>query len=303
MLKKGHDLKPVIVEAEENPHAHVFDSSLHGPVHGGQMVEVVRLGTAGVHGLEGPQVVGLLEELVGPDPRLFEAFVALHGKGGDVDVDTADLPVGRNLDRIDRLDGLDGVVHRREAEALAGDEKDPLVPLGDQNLRLPLDLFDGQRLTGDLLVALAEGAVEAVVHAEVGDVEGGEENEPTTVNLVLDKVGRLEDLLQESGIFEHQKAFGPVEADSLQLTGLLQNLPNLRLLGGKGVGEVRFDLSVVDETRVHCLSSGRPKSFAVRMGLAGSPSPSASCLDYTDPPANKQERKWCLPGRPQGAGR
>ena len=80
---------------------------------------------------------------------------------------------------------------------LAGHEQDALVALVDQQLDLVADLRLRERAALELLVAHAEGAVEAVVVAQVADVERREEHEALAVDGLLALARRREQLGQQ----------------------------------------------------------------------------------------------------------
>ena len=68
------------------------------------------------------------------------------------------------------------------------------MALVDEHLDLVADLLLRERAALELLVAHAEGAVEAVVAAQVADVERGEEHEALAVDGLLDVARRREQL-------------------------------------------------------------------------------------------------------------
>ena len=108
VLQHGQHFEAGIVQAEEDAHADIIDASLHGPVHGRKVVEVVGFRPLGVHPAERVVVVRLLEELVGADAGLLQLAVGVHRQGGDVDVDAADLAVAP-LHAVYRLNGFQRV--------------------------------------------------------------------------------------------------------------------------------------------------------------------------------------------------
>jgi hypothetical protein len=125
-----------------------------------------------------------------------------------------------------------------------------LWPLVDEDLDLAADLVLRQCPALELLVAHAEGAVEAVVGAQVGDVERGEEHEARAVDRVLDEQHR--DILV---------------AETLELGGLGQDLMDS---GRRRLGVVRQGL--LDRRRV----DARTVQLGAHLGI-----------DFLEPPMTR----------------
>jgi hypothetical protein len=105
----------------------------------------------------------------------------------------------------------------------------------------------GQRAAMDAGVARPEGAVQALVAAEIGDVKRGKQDEPFPVDLLFDGAGRLENLMQELGVFHIGQQGDLGCADAFHLSRMFKNVLYglcIRLLrGGKNI----LDLGFVNE--------------------------------------------------------
>ena len=192
-------------------------------------------------------MVGLLEELEGADAAGLEGAEIVDLQGRDVDVDAADLAVAA----LDVVDGRDAVEHVLKAAVpgirLAGHEQDALVPLVDQRLHLVADLLLGEGTPLELLIAHAEGTVEAVVVAEVADVERGEEHEARAVDGVLGVARRLEELGQQLGVAHRGEDRDLVHLEALELPRLGEDLADAGgVLGGRRAHRL-VDAGLVDE--------------------------------------------------------
>ena len=75
-----------------------------------------------------------------------------------------------------------------------------MCPWSISSSDLLADLVLGEGTALDLLVAGPEGAVQALVGAQVGDVERSEHDQPAAVDLLLDLAGRGEQLAEQVGV-------------------------------------------------------------------------------------------------------
>ena len=187
--EQPHEIVAVHVEPEEHAAAHIIDAALHGPVHGLRMIGIVMLGSRGMELFIIFLMIGLLEQNVGANARLLQPAVVLHRGGGNVHIHPADGAV-LVLDGINGLDALqdvlDGIVHR----ILAGLQCQPLVAHILQGDDLPADLLLGQLLAADGMVPLMIGAVDAAVHAVIGQVQRRKKHDALSVELLLDLPGQ-----------------------------------------------------------------------------------------------------------------
>lgn len=155
------------LKAEENAESHVVDAALHGAVVRFGVIGVVGLRSLRVKLLIGLAVVGFLEELVGADLGFVKLAVVFNRRGGDVDVQAADLAV-LVLDRVDGLDGLEDVLDRIVLGMLAGFKQQALVPEVLKGDHFVADLLLRELLAHDVLVLGVVRAVGAGVDAVVG---------------------------------------------------------------------------------------------------------------------------------------
>ena len=253
---ESRELVLVQLQTEEHTQTHVVDTALHGSVHGLGVVVVIVLGARGMELEVALLVVGLLEQDVGADARLLELAVVLHGGGGDVDVDAADVAV-LVMHRVDGLDALQNVLDGVVLGILTCLDGQTLVTHILEGDDLGAHLLLGQLLAGDLLVLEVVGAVDTAVDAVVGEVERGEHDDAVAVEGQLDLLGDLVDLLdllgnvagQEDGGLAVGKPRADVAGIRLLRTRLVQNgVDELHVaLVGLGVCESLADLAVMDE--------------------------------------------------------
>ena len=85
------------------------------------------------------------------------------------------------------------------------------------------DFFLAERLPLEGLVAGAEGAVGALVRAEVGDVERGEEDEALPVDALLDLPCGREKFAQERGVADVGQDGHLLAVQAFQLGGFCQD--------------------------------------------------------------------------------
>ena len=166
-----HLVTPV-VQAEEDAEAVVVDASLLGAVHRGQAVVVVAfLGVGGMVFVVDFGAIGLLENLIGADARLFHDAEAFHIQRSGVDVHAADAALAF-LGGVGHLHGV-GDVLGRVFRRLAIDEDEALLAIIFESLHVADEFFIGQRGADLLLIRGAETTVNAVVHAVVTHIQGG----------------------------------------------------------------------------------------------------------------------------------
>ena len=109
-------------------------------------------------------MIGLLENLVGADPRGLHRGIALVVQRGGVDIDPADVAVV-HADGVDLTDAV-GDELRAVAGMLAEDEDQPLVADAQQGLDLAAEFVRAERAADFLAVGAAERAVtQSLVHS------------------------------------------------------------------------------------------------------------------------------------------
>ena len=212
------------------------------------MVGVVALGPGGVQVLILLLVVGLLEEDVGANARLFQLAVVLHGGGGDVHIHPADGSV-LVVDGVDGVDALQQVLHGVVHRVLAGLQGQTLVAHVLEGHHLPDNLLLGELFPGNVLVLAVVGAVFAAVDAVVGQVQGGKHDDTVAVELLLDAPRQVVHPLHQVGLValeEHRRL--PVR-QALAVLGLFQQLLHQGPVIGVflSIGQGVPDFSIVDE--------------------------------------------------------
>ena len=202
---KRQQLVAPVEEPEQHADPHIVDPRLHRAVHRRDAPVVVSLLAREVDAGVGAAVVRFLEELIGADLRGLQLAELVEGERRHVHVDAADFPLVVG----DAVDGVDGVQDVREAFArirLAGHEQHALVALVDEHPGFPGDFLLRERPPVELGVACPEGAVGALVAAQVGDIQRGEDHEPSAVNGLLDVLGGVEELVQQLRVADaHQR--------------------------------------------------------------------------------------------------
>lgn len=245
----SEDFEAVVHQSEEHSETHVVDAALHGAVHDGEAVEVVALGGAG--GMELAVlhlVVGLLEADVGADALGLQLGEVLHAHGRQLDVDAADGAALLVLGGVGAADGLHHVVGV-VARAFAADEQGALVAHAQQVQRLVLNLVEGQNLALQRLVVAAETAVDAVVHAGVARVDGGEEHQALAVDFLLAVVRRVEDFANRGFVLHAEQLGHLLEVQTLQAAGLVEDVVQFAF-GRRVVLQHPVELLAVDEIGV-----------------------------------------------------
>ena len=235
-------LVPPVAKSVQNPQPDIVHARLHAAVERRRAPVVVALhAPRRMHRLVEFAVVRLLEHLEGADADLVQHPEILHRQRGGVHVHAAD-PDGRaRLRRLDRavVAGLDGLgdVFRGGRGMFAIDGDEPLVSdAAGEHVHLLLQLVHRQHAALLQIVAVAEAAVLAPVHAEVRDVERRERHDAVVVHLVFDAVRRRAHLLEELLVRDaHQR----------RRLGDLQ-----RLAGGFRLREDLADADGIDGLRV-----------------------------------------------------
>ena len=143
-------------------------------------------------------MIGLLEELEGAYLAFFKLTEIFHGQGCEIHIDAAN---GASVfaHSIDSVNGIKDIAYAGTGVGLAGNEKQALMSLAQQYLGLVGNFLHTERLAGDFTVAATEGAVQALVGADVGEVERCKEHDPLAVDLLFHSPCRVEELLAKHG--------------------------------------------------------------------------------------------------------
>ncbi|KAF5053122.1 hypothetical protein DSECCO2_401610 [anaerobic digester metagenome] len=222
----------IVIEAEQNSRAHIVQARFHRSVEGGQVIVVVALGSAQMHGFVGGLVIGFLEQDIGSDAGILEAAVVLHRGGRNVDVHPANRAV-ITVGVVDCLDGLHQIVHVAVDRILTGLQRQPLVAHPLQQPDLFLNLRPGQ-LAPRHLVGHLVAAVPAVVDAVAAQIERGKDDNAVAVDVMLDLAGNPEHFSHDLRIFRLQEQGDIPVGQRLLFAGFGQNLANIfqrRILG------------------------------------------------------------------------
>ena len=202
----SHKVIAIGAETVENAAAHVIDPAVHGAVHGFRMPCVVVFRTGGMQPLVFLFIISFLEEDVSPDPGILQFSVVFHGGGGDVHIDPADRPVFM-FDGVDRFDAfqhvLDGIVDR----VFPHFQCQTLVTHVLKGDHFRADLLLRQFFTGDVLILIMIGTVQAAVDAIVGEVQRREHDDPVAVDLLFDPFCQGKDpfvFLRQFAVQQHQ---------------------------------------------------------------------------------------------------
>ena len=242
---QGQGFVTPVIETVEQPHAHVVDARQHGAVKGRGPPVQVALGARQVHAFVGGPVIGLLEKLEGSDMPFLETAEVLHRKRGEIDIDPADIAAA--LARL--VNGVNGVQYIVDAAAgigLSRHHQNPLVPLAQDDPGFLKYLVPAQGAAGHFGIGFPEGAVQAFVGAEIGDIQRSEQHDAVAVNFFLDRLGGVVQLRRQ---FRRGKAHqhGHVrKREPLQFPGLGKDLARpRRVLAATGGGKHAFYRSVV----------------------------------------------------------
>ncbi len=192
-------------------------------------------------------MVGLLEDLEGAQARGLELHELLIGERGGVHVDPPNaILVLADADRVGGLDRLDHVLHV-VLRVVAEDQQQALVAVLDQPARLALDLGGVEGAALKLRVVAAEGAVEAVAHALVGDIQRGEEDDAVAVDAVLDLPRGLEERFERLRLLDQHQLRGLRERQALQRPRLHEQVVEASVVGRPRLIERAADLVLVDD--------------------------------------------------------
>ena len=135
------------------------------------------------------------------------------------------------------------------ARVFAGFDGEALVPGADERPHLLFDFLLGELPAGNRAVLGVVRAVCASVDAVIGQIQGGEKDDPVAVETVFDRSGERVDLLFQSGfVAVHQDGGFPV-GQPLELGGLLQDFEHALMVAAFSGGffEGIQNFFVVDE--------------------------------------------------------
>jgi hypothetical protein len=138
---------------------------------------------------------------------------SLDVEGGGVDVDAPDFAVP-DFDGVDQPHGVRdelGVVARVFAE----DHDQPLVPAVLHRGHLRADFVRAERAPYRVGVRATEGAILAIVAAQVADVQRSEEHDAVAVDIALELPGGGKDFFRQIRIISLEQRGGFSQAQSL----------------------------------------------------------------------------------------
>ena len=174
-------------------------------------------------------VVGLLKngDVVGA--AFVEIAVLLGVHGVDLQAHHAEILPGQPA-------GFPDIFHVALPPALPGKDQNLLHAAGGNDLHLLLDLLQGELHAADVVVAV-EAAVDAVVLAVVGDIQGGEEIDRVAEVLAGLQSGPGRHLLQEGLGGGRQEGLEVLDGAGIVLQG------GLHVGGGVGRGVIGLHLA------------------------------------------------------------
>jgi hypothetical protein len=178
---------------------------------------------------------------------VLELLELADGEGGEVDVDAADFAAAA-LDLVNGVDGLEYIVEALgPGIGLPGDQENALMAHFDEDFGLLGDFGLGEDAAFELGVGGAEGAVGALVLAEVRDVERGEQHEAVAIDLLLDETRGGEDLFQQVGFASFHEHGDLRGIEAVEEAGFGQDLADAGRTGPAGFGEGFLDFGLVNE--------------------------------------------------------
>ena len=121
------------------------------------------------------------------------------------------------------------------------------MPFTFQHPDLVFDLFHREGDPDQVPVAAAKTAVEAVVGAVVGDVEGGEQDQTVAVDRLLDFPGGLPDQRDHFPIFGLQKDGRLLQGKTLEFFGFGDDRLHACPFGTDGVAQQFRDFCIIDK--------------------------------------------------------
>ena len=193
------------------------------------MVVVVVLRSRRVKLFVGFLMIGFLEQDIGSDFRFLELAVVFDAGRGDIYVDAADRAV-LMLDRVDGLDTFEDIVNGIVHRIFAGFDREALVAhvlKGDNFLG---DFFLGELLSRNMSVLSVIRTVDAAVDTVVGQIQRREHNDTVAVEILLDLFRQIIHFLEEFRVVAGQEHRGFPMAQSLAQRGLVEDLPDERVV-------------------------------------------------------------------------
>jgi hypothetical protein len=190
-------------------------------------------------------MIGFLEYLVGADFGILQQLEFIHRQGGHVDIYAPNFAAAL-MHAVDRLDRLEHIGESLARIGFAGDHQDALMALFDDDSRFLGDLLLTQGAAVNLLIAGAECAVQALIGAQVRDVERGEHDQPLAVDLFLDLAGGGKEFAHELGVADRGQHGHVGKIQALHLKRLGEYVLDLFHVGVCETGECLFNDGFVD---------------------------------------------------------
>ena len=103
MHQQSYKIIAVCIQAEQDSHAYIIDSSLHGTVHGLGMIGIVAFRSGGMQLFVILFMICLLKEDICTDTCIFQLAIILYRSGGNVHV----YPADSSVFMMDTVDGTD----------------------------------------------------------------------------------------------------------------------------------------------------------------------------------------------------
>ena len=212
------------------------------------------------HQVQGLVLVGIVCLLKNGDivgPALVEIAVLVGVDGVDLQPHHAEVLPGQ-------LAGLADIFHIALGAALSGEDQDLLHAAVGDDLHLMLDLRHIQLHPLDVVVAI-EAAVDAVVFAVIGDVQGGEEIDGIAEVAAGFQTGPGGHLLQKGLCGRGEKGLKVLHGAGLMVQG------GPHIPGGIAGGVIGLHLSdhLVPDVRLELLHAGQILHVALPGGGAG----------------------------------
>jgi hypothetical protein len=248
VLVHGEQFKFPIMKPQQHADADIVNARFHRAVKGRDAPVIIPFGTGRMHGRIGLAVVSFLEKLEGADFGFLELLEFVQRGRRDVHVDAPDFSA-TDLGPVDGVNRPEDVIEPLLRIGFAGHEQQPFVALPDEDLHLAGNFVLRQHLPFQFGVLGAEGAIAALVLAEVGNVERRKQHEPVAVNLVLDPARDGEHFLEQHRVLHFHQGRHLLRVQALEFARLgqrganapgaviarvFQNFPDFRLVNERG---------------------------------------------------------------------
>ena len=246
--QKSHEVVAAEIEAEKNAEAHVVDTAFHRTVVRFRLTAVVRFRSLRMQFFVGLLVIRFLKKLIGADLSFVQLAVVFHGRRRNVDVDAADGTV-LMFDAVDGVDRLEDVFDRIVFGVLARFEQKTFMPHVLQRDHFTTNFVLRELLADDVFVFCVVRAVDATIHAVIGEVEGRKEHDTLAVDVLLYLDRSVKNCLVAVREITRQEDGGFAVSEAFALRSLMNQCFNERTVGLMFfcISERGFNLVVVDE--------------------------------------------------------